>query len=209
MSEGDHESSGDGRHAGSTGLAPRPAGGNLLPDRATASGAIFPAQRVRRAQRPFGAAPRPPANQPSESRLPLMLLSDFSIRRPVVATVGSLLLVVFGVFALIQRHAGARDAQRRRAHGIGARRLSAAPPPDIIETKVVKIARGPDPMAASKASRPFWRRPCDGSGTGLTNSSSCWSAILTMPPPTTSAASRSAAPSPGLPPDADPPVIFI
>ena len=66
-----------------------------------------------------------------------MLLSDFSIRRPVVAIVASLLLVVFGLYAVTQM--SVRETPNIDRPNIGVQVNYPGASAEVVESKVVKI----------------------------------------------------------------------
>jgi multidrug efflux pump len=66
-----------------------------------------------------------------------MVLSDFSIKRPVVATVASLLLIVFGLFAISQM--AIRETPDIERPIVSVRVVYPGASADVIETRVVKV----------------------------------------------------------------------
>ncbi|MCB2107754.1 MAG: efflux RND transporter permease subunit [Rhodobacteraceae bacterium] len=66
-----------------------------------------------------------------------MFLSDFSIRRPVVAIVASLLLIVFGIFSIVQLPI--RETPDIERPVVSVRVLYPGAAADIVETKVVQV----------------------------------------------------------------------
>ena len=66
-----------------------------------------------------------------------MFLSDFSIKRPVVAIVASLLLVVFGAFAMWQMQV--RESPNIERPVVSVRIIYPGASADVIETRIVKI----------------------------------------------------------------------
>jgi multidrug efflux pump len=66
-----------------------------------------------------------------------MILSDFSIKRPVVAIVASLLLVVFGIFAIAQLPI--RETPDIERPVVSVRVIYPGASADIIETKIVQV----------------------------------------------------------------------
>jgi multidrug efflux pump len=65
-----------------------------------------------------------------------MVLSDFSIKRPVVATVASVLLVVFGIFAVLQLPI--RETPDIERPLVSVRVLYAGASSDVMETRVIQ-----------------------------------------------------------------------
>jgi len=66
-----------------------------------------------------------------------MVLSDFSIKRPVVAVVASLLLIVFGTFAVSDMPI--RETPNIDRPVVSVRVLYAGASADIVETKIIKV----------------------------------------------------------------------
>ncbi|MSO98693.1 MAG: efflux RND transporter permease subunit [Rhodospirillaceae bacterium] len=66
-----------------------------------------------------------------------MFLSDFSIKRPVVAIVASLLLIVFGVFAVTQL--GVRETPNIERPVVSVRVIYPGASADIVETKIIQV----------------------------------------------------------------------
>ena len=66
-----------------------------------------------------------------------MVISDFSIKRPVVAIVASLLLIVFGVFAIIDLPI--RETPNIDRPIVSVRVLYPGASSDIVETKIIKV----------------------------------------------------------------------
>jgi multidrug efflux pump len=66
-----------------------------------------------------------------------MLLTDFSIKRPVVAIVASLLLVVFGVFSVVKLPI--RETPNIDQPVVSVRVVYPGAASDVIETKVIKV----------------------------------------------------------------------
>jgi multidrug efflux pump len=73
----------------------------------------------------------------SRARGKTMVLSDFSIKRPVVAVVASLLLIVFGTFAVTEMPI--RETPNIDRPVVSVRVMYPGASADIIETKVVKL----------------------------------------------------------------------
>ena len=66
-----------------------------------------------------------------------MLLTDFSIKRPVVAIVASLLLVVFGVFAVVKLPI--RETPNIDQPIVSVRVIYPGAASDVVETKIIKV----------------------------------------------------------------------
>ncbi len=66
-----------------------------------------------------------------------MLLTDFSIKRPVVAIVASLLLVVFGIFALVKLPI--RETPNIDQPVVSVRVIYPGAASDVVETKIIKV----------------------------------------------------------------------